>query len=321
MRNQTVFFIYLFLLFSIRLLSQGSSSEIGVITDNDLYTSTKNDQYYTNGLEVFYRYLSKNHHHNVLKKINEVHFGQYMYSPRRIYVDEEDMFDRPFAGYLFGEFGNTNFYANGNVFKKYFQIGLIGPNSLADKVQSGTHRLFHYPTFEQWNYQINNALGLQANFMVSLPFLTKFNNERLDFQWQSEAKIGAIFTSLSTSFVARIGIKKLLKLSESNFHGASISEDTNPKKELYIYMVPSINYQIYDATIQGSLINDKSPVTFDLIPIRINAELGLKYRKNNWNLSYAFVYRGKELKFYRNIGYFYGSIRLSYLLEKSFNER
>ena len=132
-------------------------------------------------------------------------------------------------------------------------------------------------------------------------FLTKFNNERLDFQWQSEAKIGAIFTSLSTSFVARIGIKKLLKLSESNFHGASISEDTNPKKELYIYMVPSINYQIYDATIQGSLINDKSPVTFDLIPIRINAELGLKYRKNNWNLSYAFVYRGKELKFYRNI--------------------
>jgi hypothetical protein len=27
--------------------------EIGLITENDLYTSSKNDKYYTNGLEIF----------------------------------------------------------------------------------------------------------------------------------------------------------------------------------------------------------------------------------------------------------------------------
>lgn len=316
MRIKTVFFIYLLLLFSVRLSSQNAGAEIGIITDNDLYTSSKNDQYYTNGLELFYRYLSKKTKPNVLKKINEIHIGQYMYSPRTIYVNQEDMFDRPFAGYLFGEFGNTNFYKNQAVFKKYLQLGYVGPNSFAEKVQSKTHLLFHYPSFEQWDYQINNALAIQTYFMFSRPFLGSLNKERIDFQWQTEAKLGTIFTSLSTGFVTRIGIKKLMPLWDSNFHGASLSAVKSPMtNELYFYMAPSVNYQIYDATIQGSLFNDNSPVTFDLIPVRFNAEAGLRYRKNNWNLSYAFVYRGKELKFYRTIGYFYGSIRLSYLFK------
>lgn len=316
MRIKTVFFIYLILLFSVRLSSQNAGAEIGIITDNDLYTSSKNDQYYTNGLEIFYRYLSKKTKPNVLKKINEIHIGQYMYSPRTIYVNQEDMFDRPFAGYLFGEFGNTNFYKNQSVFKKYLQLGYVGPNSFADKVQSGTHILFHYQAFEQWDYQINNALAIQTYFMFSRPFLSSLNKGRIDFQWQTEAKLGTIFTSLSTGFVTRIGIKKLMPLWDSNFHGASLSAVKSPMtNELYFYMAPSVNYQIYDATIQGSLFNDNSPVTFDLIPVRFNAEAGLRYRKNNLNLSYAFVYRGKELKFYRTIGYFYGSIRLSYLFK------
>lgn len=313
MRVKTVLLVYLFL-FSVRVSSQNNSVEIGIITDNDLYTSTKNDQYYTNGLEIFYRYLSKKSKAAVLKKINEIRIGQYMYSPRTIYVDEEDMFDRPFAGYLFGEFGNTNFYSDQTVFKKYVQLGFVGPNSFADRIQSGTHRLFHYTAFEQWDYQIQNTFGIQTYFMISRPVLRKIRSERIDFQWQSEAKLGTIFTSLTTGFVTRIGLKKLLPLSDSNFHGASISTDKSPQaRELYFYMAPSLNYQIYDATIQGSLFNDNSPVTFDLIPLRFNAEIGVRYRKNNWNLSYAFVYRGKELKFYRTIGYFYGSIRLSYI--------
>lgn len=313
MQSKTVLFIYLLLLFSVTLSSQNTSVEIGIVTDNDLYTSTKNDQYYTNGLEIFYRYLSKKNKPQLVKKINQIRLGQYMYSPRFIYKNEEQMFDRPFAGYLFGEFGNTNFYSNQAVFKKYFQVGYVGPNSFAEQVQSGTHRLFHYTAFEEWDYQIKNTLGIQIYAMFAKPFLGSINSKRLDFQWQSEAKLGTVFTSLSTGFVTRIGIKKLLALSDSNFHGASLSNSSELESEFYFYITPSLNYQIYDATIQGSLFNDNSPVTFDVIPFRFNGEAGLKYRRKNLNLSYAFVYRGKELKSDRNIGYFYGSIGISYL--------
>lgn len=314
MQSKTVLFVYLFLLFSGTLSSQNSSVEIGIVTENDLYTSSKNDQYYTNGLEVFYRYLSKKNKPQLVKKINQIRLGQYMYSPRFIYKNEEQMFDRPFAGYLFGEFGNTNFYSNQAVLKKYIQLGYVGPNSFAEEVQSGTHRLFHYTSFEEWDYQIKNALSIQTYFMFSKPFLGSLNSKRFDFQWQSEAKLGTVFTSLSTGFVTRIGIKKLVPISDSNFYGASLSSAAKPvESELYFYMAPSFNYQFYDATIQGSLFNDNSPVTFDIRPFRFNGEAGLRYRTNDLNLSYAFVYRGKELKSVRNIGYFYGSISVSYL--------
>lgn len=303
-----------FLLFSIISFGQNSKIEIGVVTDNDLYTSSKNDQYYTNGLEIFYRYLSKKEKPNVIKKIDEIRVGQYMYSPRDIYKDEEEMFDRPFAGYLFGQFGNTNFYTNQSVFKKSLQLGYVGPNSFAENVQSETHRLFGYTAFEEWDYQIKNALGVQLYLMFSKPLLHSINSKRIDFQWQSEAKLGTIFTSLSTGFVTRIGIKKLVGLSDSNFHGASLSKNNQlPESEFYFYMAPSFCYQAYDATIQGSLFKDNSPVTFDIVNYRFNGEAGLRYRKNNLNLSYAFVYRGKELQ--RNNGFFYGSISASYLFK------
>jgi hypothetical protein len=50
-------------------------------------------------------------------------------------------------------------------------------------------------------------------------------------------------------------------------------------EEFYLYIAPSIRYQLYDATIQGSLFNDNSAVTFDLIPIRFNGEVGLNIGK------------------------------------------
>ncbi|MEN9909274.1 MAG: hypothetical protein RLZZ540_2423 [Bacteroidota bacterium] len=314
MQSKTVLFIYFLLLFSGTLSSQNSSVEIGVVTENDLYTSSKNDQYYTNGLEIFYRYLSKKNKSHLVKKINQIRLGQYMYSPRSIYKNQEEMFDRPFAGYLFGEFGNANFYTNQAVLKKYVQIGYVGPNSFADEVQSGTHRLFHYTAFEEWDYQIKNTLAIQIYALFAKPLFGGIKSNRIDFQWQSEAKLGTVFTSLSTGFVTRIGINKLVSLSDSNFYGASLSTATRPvASEFYFYMAPSFNYQIYDATIQGSLFNDNSPVTFDIRPFRFNGEAGLKYRTNNLNLSYAFVYRGKELKSDRNMGFFYGSIGISYI--------
>lgn len=314
MRLITVLFFNMFFLFSIVVSGQNTAVEIGIVTDNDLYTSTKNDQYYTNGLEIFYRYLSKKEKPQLLKKINEIRIGQYMYSPRFIYKNEEQMFDRPFAGYLFGGFASTNFYVNQAVFKKHFQAGYVGPNSFADEVQSGTHKLFDYTAFEEWDYQIENTLAIQSYFLFSKPLFNSLKSKRIDFQWQSEAKLGTIFTLLSTGFISRIGIKKLVPFSESNFYGASLNKNNVlPESELYFYMAPSFNCQFYDATIQGSLFNDNSPVTFDIIPLRFNAEAGLRYRRNNLNLSYAFVYRGKEVKFYRNIGYFYGSISVSYI--------
>ena len=312
-------FFALLILTSALVFGQGKTTEIGFITDNDLYTSSKNDMYYTNGLELFYRFLSKNSNEKINKKITEFRIGQYIYNPRFINEEAVTINDRPFTGYLFAEAGRSFFYQNESVLKTNFQLGFMGPNAFGRETQESFHDLIGYKKVYGWENQLHNALAVQAHFMFSKKLFPTKQNDFLDLHFQSKANLGTIFTGVSTGFLTRIGFKKLLPIYDSNLYDASVSTAPQIKvREFYIYAMPSVNYQFYDATIQGSLFNDTSPVTFDLVPLRFNAEFGIKYRHDNFNLSYTFMYRGKELKdplTNTNSGYFYGSIRVSYLLK------
>lgn len=312
------FFIALLVLTSALTFGQAKTTEIGLITDNDLYTSSKNDMYYTNGMELFYRFLSKNNNEKISKKITEFRIGQYIYNPRFINEAAVDINDRPFTGYLFAEAGRSFFYKSESVLKTDFQLGFMGPNALGRETQESFHHLIGYKKVFGWENQLHNAFAIQAHIMYSKKMFPTKHNDFIDLHFQSEANLGTIFTGVSTGFLTRIGFKKLLPIYDSNLHDASVSfEPQYNIREFYFYAMPSVNYQFYDATIQGSMFSNTSPVTFDLEPLRFNAEFGLKYRYNNFNMSYSFIYRGRELKdplTNTNSGYFFGSIRFGYLL-------
>lgn len=298
------------------VLGQSSIREVGLVTENDLYTSSKNDKYYTNGLELFYRFLIKNNDSKVNKKSIEFNIGQYIYSPKFVNKGAIAVIDRPFAGYLFAGAEKGFFYKNESVFKAGIELGFLGPDSFARETQNKLHEVLSYKPVYGWETQIANGVAIQIHFLFSKKVYSKLNSDKIDFHIHSDVNVGTIFTSISVGFLSRIGFRKLVPIYDSNLYGASItSEIGQPHREFYFYIAPSIKYQMYDATIQGSLFNDNSPVTFNLIPIRFNGEAGLKYRKDNLNLSYAFVYRSKELHNVINTGYFYGSIVVSYLLK------
>ena len=317
MRNKQLVFIFLVLTTALSF-GQGKTKEFGFISDNDLYTSSKNDMYYTNGLELFFRYLSKNENEKINKKITEFRVGQYIYNPRFINETAVDINDRPFTGYLFAEAGRSFFYQSESVLKTDFQLGFMGPNAFGRETQESFHHVIGYKRVYGWENQLHNALAVQAHVMYSKKLFPGKHNDFVDLHFQSEANLGTIFDGVSTGFLARIGFKKLLPVYDSNLHDASVS--AQPKfdvREFYFYAMPSVNYQFYDATIEGSMFSDTSPVTFELEPLRFNAEFGLKYRHNNFNISYSFLYRGRELKdpeTNTNSGYFYGSIRFGFLI-------
>lgn len=317
MRSKRIFFAFLILTAALTF-GQGKTSEIGFISDNDLYTSSKNDMYYTNGLELFYRFITQNNNEKISKEITEFRIGQYLYNPRFINEEAVDINDRPFAGYLFAEAGKSFFYKSESVLKTDFQLGFVGPNALGQELQEGFHKIIGYKKVYGWENQIHNALGLQAHVMYSKKMFPSKHNDFVDLHFQSEANLGTIFTGVSTGFMARFGFKSLTPIYDSNMHDASVSSEAQSNiREFYFYMAPSVNYQFYDATIEGSMFNDTSPITFDLVPLRFNGEAGLKYRYNNFNISYSFLYRGRELKGDvndTNRGYFYGSIRMGFLL-------
>jgi lipid A 3-O-deacylase len=318
MGNRNAFFA-LFLLATVLGFGQGKKKEFGFITDNDLYTSSKNDMYYTNGLELFFRYLSKNENEKINKKITEFRVGQYIYNPRYINETAVDINDRPFTGYLFAEAGRSFFYNNESVLKTDFQLGYMGPNAFGRETQESFHHVIGYKKVYGWENQLDNAFAVQAHVLYSKKLFPNKHNDFVDLHFQSEANLGTIFDGVSTGFLARIGFKKLLPVYDSNLHDASVSAQSQfDVREFYFYAMPSVNYQFYDATIEGSMFSDTSPVTFELEPLRFNAEFGLKYRHNNFNISYSFLYRGRELKdpeTNTNSGYFYGSIRLGFLIK------
>lgn len=194
----------------------------------------------------------------------------------------------------------------------------MGPNALGEETQVGFHNLIGYKKVYGWENQLHNAFAVQAHVMYSKKLFPSKHNDFIDLHFQSEANLGTIFTGVSTGFLTRIGFKRLTPIYDSNLHDASVSANEQPNiREFYFYAMPSVNYQFYDATIEGSMFNDTSPITFDLEPLRFNAEFGLKYRHNNFNMSYSFIYRGRELNdpgIDTNSGYFFGSIRMGFLL-------
>lgn len=298
------------------VFAQKKPTEIGIVFDNDLYTSSVNDKYYTNGFEFFYRYLGKNSNEKVNKKITEFRVGQYIYNPQTIKADDFFKNDRPFAGYLFGEAGINTFYQNESVLKVIGQLGYVGPNAFGEEMQKAFHDTFGYKKVYGWQYQVKNAFSVQANIFYAIRIFPRKENQ-IDLHFQAEASFGTIFNSITVGPLARFSLKKLLPVYNSNLYDGSLRADKNYREEseFYFYISPKLNYQAYDATIQGSMFNDSSPVTFPLEPFRFNGEAGLKYRKNQWNLAYSFVYRGREAKNNVIKGYFYGSIGIGYLMD------
>jgi lipid A 3-O-deacylase len=293
-------------------------AEIGLITDNDLYTSPINDQYYTAGLELFYRYLSDKSDERLAKKIYDFRIGQYIYNPQSVRAEDINVNDRPFAGYLFGEFGINNFYQNESVFKLNFQGGVVGPEAGAEAVQKGLHQIVGYPTVRGWQHQITTTVAVQMGAYYSHKVFSEKFKEKVDLHLLGEVNIGTIWNSASIGGLMRISLKNgLHPMYDSSLHSSVLNKDKELYKqhrELMLYLNPNFQYMQYDATIEGSHFNNTSPVTYPLIPLRFNAEVGVKYRYNNWNYSYSFNYRGKELSNNVITGFYYGSIQISYFL-------
>lgn len=311
-------YLYFLLIFTISAVAQ-RPAEIGLITDNDLYTSLENDQYYTNGLELYYRYLGKHKSEKVAKRITEFRVGQYIYNPQSPKAVDINVNDRPFAGYLFAEAGINKFFMNEDVLKMNFQAGVVGPESGAEALQKGLHNLFGYHKVEGWEYQIRTAAALQANVFYSKKILKAHFHEKVDFHAWGDINAGTIWMGASAGVMARVSLKSLLTpMYDSALHGAALfrEKEKYEQSEIFLYFSPSVNYQEYDATIQGNRFRDAdiNPITFPLIPFRFNAEGGIKWRRQNWSYSYSIHYRGKELSNSVITGHYYGSINIGYFL-------
>ena len=143
--------------------------------ENDVTTDT--DQYFTNGVRVSVAFaetaqkpwmvrladkiplLSKTYDERIIT----LALGQNIYTPH-----ETDPFtltegDRPYAGWLYGEFGVAVQTLKSS---EYFtlKVGMIGPASLAAPTQRSYHQLIGVSRPNGWDHQLKNEPGIVIGY-------------------------------------------------------------------------------------------------------------------------------------------------------------
>jgi len=304
----------LLLFFSSFVNAQTYKNEFGFKSDNDSYLGQGSDRYYTNGLFLNFRHATDQQKlkEGLEKKTYEIAAGQKMFNPYSGYAPDPLRQDRPFAGYLYAEGVMNWFYSNESIIRAGVQIGTTGPNSLAEDGQELLHDVIGFYNLEGWDYQIKNELALNLSAQYNR-LISRTADNTVEFSFEGYANLGTTFSGLGAGLLFRTG--SLNQLFNSAYTSSVIGNNPKTKalvkRELFFYAKPQLNVVAYDATIQGSLFNDKSPVTFGQKPLVFAQQLGIDYSSQRFTIDFGVIFKTKEVKSTAR-AHQYGSISMFY---------
>ena len=291
--------LLLFVLSAAAVHSQTYKNELGFKSDNDSYLGQGSDRYYTNGLFINFRraFDQQKLKEGLEKKTYEITAGQKMFNPYSGYAPDPARQDRPFAGYLFAEGAMSWLYSNESIIKTSVQIGTTGKNSLAEAGQKLLHRTFGFYDTGGWEYQIKNELTLNLSAQYTR-LLARVADNAIDLSFEGYANLGTTFNGAGAGILFRTG--SLNQLFNSTYTNAVIGNNAKTKalvkREIFFYAKPQLNVVAYDATIQGSLFNNDSPVTFNQKPLVFAQQLGVNYSSQRFTIDYGLIFKTKEIK-------------------------
>lgn len=315
------FFLVLTLLISFCLgsFAQSYKNEFGFKSDNDAYLFYGQDRYYTNGLFIYFRRATDQQKlSEKLEKLTyEISAGQKMYNPLSGYRPDPATQDRPFAAYLYAG-GNVNlFYKNERVLKAGVEVGTVGPDALGEDAQELLHKIVGFYEIDGWQYQIRNEMSVNLSAQYT-QLLHRSEDRHTDFSFEGYANAGTTFSGAGAGVLFRAG--KINQLFNSAYTNSVISNNGKTEKlvknELFFYAKPQLNFVAYDATVQGNMFNDDSPVTFGVKRFVFAQQLGFNYSTPRFTFDFGLLFKSKEIKSSAK-AHQYGTISMYYRFGKS----
>ncbi len=299
--NKSLFLYCLFLvIISNYCISQEDhyTHQITFSTDNDVFTfDNGSDRYYSFGGGLKYTFTAKRFlglQHLFKNKDNVFYDVEYRiegYTPSDVNdfalterIEGPDEFDRPYAGLSYFTLGASYIFKR-SFFKTELLVGVLGPSSQADEVQSWFHRnIIDEPIYDGWKFQLEDQFLLNINSYYTHDFNP--NHNWFNTFGTANLKLGNLFNQASAGLGFRIG--KFAKISKSSSFNNSI---LLPKKnfEFFFQFSSSGSINISDATIQGNIF-DRGKYSFsDLNNVSWNIKNGLYFSKNRFscNISYS----------------------------------
>lgn len=311
--NKIVFYPLFLLIFSKTNSFAQNQHEIGMVNDNDLYVSLYLDQFYTSGLELFYRKVASTRNHIFNKKIKHFSLCQNIYNPQLSDIPEVFMQERPYAGILHLNYTEQIIY-NKNILSLGVTASVTNHKSGAEMGQNFIHSFYNLDPSAGWKTQIKEkyTVGVLANYTQTLIY-----KEHLPFTmyWTNNTIINSIITNISSGLAFQVNFinNALNPISNTSFFGTALqTKEEEWIKECYFGFKSFATYQIQDYTITGTLEVNPSSKKFHLEPWTWQNDLGFYWNLEHLNLSYHIIFKTREAQEMKTKTTKYGSVQCSY---------
>lgn len=273
------------------LLHTSKANEISFTTENDAYLLQYKDAYYTNGLFLSYTRASKK---SSFKRLNSIELGQMIYTPLNRSVNPLSLIDRPYSGLLYLQYQQTNFIKKDALFQWSLRAGVVGESSRGENVQNWFHAALKFKKFDGWKYQVQNAFIFNANIryaetVYEIPNLLKIIP--IGF-----ANLGNGFINAAAGSYFCLGIFERNKNS-SLWHASSSStlSKLDHKHELFLFALPELSLEVYNATIQGELFSsNETAVLSNINPLFFQQTIGCCFSYSQFSTKILWVFQTRE---------------------------
>ena len=270
---------------------------VRIIFDNDIFDNT--DYYYTNGarIELVLTSAKKSPLNKVLLNlktsdidISGFSITQNIYTPINPEATEITYGDRPFAAFLtIGQFRESYNMKKRLQIKSALDMGVMGPISLGEQIQSTVHEL--EPT--GWEYQIQNSFLI--NYYLNIE-KGVYSSSNIELNLTGQANLGTLYNKLGGGLLFRAGSFMPV------FRGPTTICGNRAKSQQFQYwfFVSGIAELVgYDASLQGGLLQKNSPYVLKSNEVNrtiFKGSIGLAVYYDNLGIELENFYMTPEFK-------------------------
>jgi lipid A 3-O-deacylase len=253
-------------------------------------------------------------------KATDFSIGQFIYTPKDTARSDLIVNDRPYAGYSFLDYGFISKSGNRRDVWE-FEIGVVGPWSLAENTQNVVHDLIGSSRARGWDHQLENELGLEAIYEAKwqLGHLSSRQGFGVDLIPHLGAQAGNIATSVKAGAELRFGWLIPRDFGSCPIRAGCDAGDVlnyglkgwNSQKRLGIHFFAAVEGRLVlrDIFLDGNTFKSSHSVDKEIYVADLIGGIALTYGQIKVN--YALVLRTPEFK-QRKDNHAFGAINISY---------
>ncbi|MDX2218118.1 MAG: lipid A deacylase LpxR family protein [Burkholderiales bacterium] len=286
---------------------------IQIFTENDLFSRSSTDQWYTNGLRIVY--LPRKQEWQQLEEFGRLAkrfydpeavvrvgftLGQDIYTPRDIRNPAPQPWDRPWAGWTYiGAIAQAAAPDTQDTVE--LNIGAVGPKSGARSVQTRWHELIGAPRPEGWGNQIGNELGVNLTWKHQIR--RQYVCNTFDLIPHYGLALGNVYSYAAAGATLRLG-RNLSGFGDDRSvtslrRGASISGFCLPPErsatEFYLFARTEGRLVARNIFLDGNTFRDSANVTKRPWAWDVSVGASLRFMEN-FRLTFTQTWRSMEFK-------------------------